>query len=124
EGISRGALHEAKGRVGVVSAKQTDVANGGWEWRLPVWYEPEERGISPQDSKILMQLASALRESCGAEATPSQGEVASPASDAGAVAGIGNETQEQTPESPQDSNNSKRIEARVKGGKRGGPDAA
>jgi len=112
EGISRGALHEAKGRVGVVSAKQTDIANGGWEWRLPAWCEPEERGISPQDSKILMQLATALRESCGAEATPGRDEVASPAADAV----VGNEACEQTLESPQDSNNSKRFEASGEGG--------
>jgi hypothetical protein len=34
-GIARGALHEAKSRLGVLSEKQTGSANGGWTWRLP-----------------------------------------------------------------------------------------
>jgi hypothetical protein len=71
---------------------------------LPAWCESEEQGISPQDSKILMQLAAALRQSCGVEATLSLGEVASSVAEKDPIAvgapAVGNETREQTPQSP------------------------
>lgn len=51
-GISRGALYDAKGRLGVLSVKTTDTADGPWDWSLPAWCLREEQCDLPQDSNI------------------------------------------------------------------------
>ena len=119
-GFSRGSLHEAKSRLGVLSVKETDAPNAGWKWYLPEWCQSEKEPVSPQDSKILAQLTAALRLSCGVEEKPSQGEDASPVPDAELVARqdvvSAAPNNEQSPESPEDSKNSKLREALAGGG--------
>lgn len=63
-GISRGALYEAKGVLGIPSDKETDTAAGRWHWVLPEWCREENESVSPQDSNILARFAETLRASC------------------------------------------------------------
>lgn len=56
-GISRGVLYDAKGRLGVLSAKTTDTADGPWDWSLPDWCRHEKPCNLPQDSKISTAVA-------------------------------------------------------------------
>ena len=72
-GISRGALYEAKGRLGVVSAKGTDQANAGWRWRLSGVVEAR-RG-STLDPEFLTRFAAALRAGCEVEGPASDDRV-------------------------------------------------
>jgi hypothetical protein len=64
-GIARGALYEAKSRLGVVSAKQTDLADGGWVWSLPK--NADGAGLSALRT-FAMRLAADLRRSVDADA--------------------------------------------------------
>src|SRR5581483_10436504 len=80
-GIARGALYEAKGRLGVVSVKQADCPNGGWEWSFP---EPEAEEVSEEFTRFARRLAAELRESVGGQAEADAGEGAGGAAPRGA----------------------------------------
>lgn len=75
-GIARGALYEAKGKLGILSVKETDTPNGSWSWRLP-----EETAVSAEDSNILVRLVRSLSEglraqlaAVGADANDGEGD--------------------------------------------------
>ena len=91
QGISRGALYEAKGRLGVRSDKGTDQANGSWAWSLPAARGGGNRRFPQIDANFLRQFAEKLRRSCDPVATPAGGS------------GGGGEAGPECGDSPQDS---------------------
>ena len=73
KGFPGGAAYHDKGRLGVLSDKGTDQANGCWAWSLPAAREGGNPRFPQIDANFLRQFAEKLRRSCDPVATPAGG---------------------------------------------------